>query len=505
MHRTVTALVALCVIAGCASTAKPPPPDLPQTPATFKETDTRQVNAVGAEAQPRGEWWKVFADPRLNELVETAVRGNTSIQLAAARLSKARSLLSGAEANRMPQAGLSAGVNQQGGPLINAAGGSGALWTLVGNASYEPDVFGRLAKEVSAATLDAASREALLQSARLIVQADVAQAYFGIRLLDAERAVMLEALNSHSETLRVTERRLAMGSVAELDVARLRVDLAVVQAEALTLDRRRAELEHALAVLLGEVASNFRIAEVKAEAGNWQAVLPVIPAGIPSTVLARRPDIAAAQRTMLASQARLGIAKSAWFPSVALTTAQGFAAPNLRDLIAIASRAYGVGALLSLPLFDGGRKEAAVQGAGADMEASLATYREQILLAVKEVEDQLSALRLLSDQTQAQSRAVAAASRVTALANSRYNSGLASQLELLDTQRNELRYRRQALQVNLLQYQSTVGLIRALGGGWGVAKTEAERVTKSEVSDVHELNEINDLVRHSAANASVTP
>ena len=470
----VFGLVALLIVAGCSSTA-PPPPDLPQTPAAFKEIDARWVNAVTAEAQPRGAWWKVFADPLLDELVETAIRGNTSIQLAAARLTKARSLIRAADANRMPQVNASTGVNQQGGPLINAAGGSGTLWTLAANASYEADVFGRLAREVDAATLDATSREALLQSASLIVQADVVQAYFGLRLLDAERALMRDTLNSHSETLRLTERRFALGSVAELDVARLRVDVAMAQAEVLALDRRRAELEHALAVLLGQVASSFSLDPTNAR--DWQAALPLIPAGIPSTVLARRPDIAAAQRSMLASQARLGLAKTAWFPSVSLTTAQGFASSNLRDLIAIASRAYGVGALLSLPLFDGGRKEAAVQGAGADLEASVAMYREQILVAFKEVEDQLSSLRLLTDQAQAQSHAVTAARRATALANSRYHSGLASQLELLDTQRSELRNRRQALHVSLSQYQSTVGLIRALGGGWGA--TDTERISQS--------------------------
>lgn len=476
------ALLTLLIAGGCSSTA-PPAPNLPQTPAAFKETDTRLVNAVAAEAQPRGAWWKVFADAQLDELIDTAMQGNTSIQLAAARLTKARALIGAAEANRLPQVNANGGFNRQGGPLINAAGGSGNLWTLSAGASYEADVFGRLAKEVNAATLDAASREALLQSAGLIVQADVAQAYFGIRLLDTERALLRDTLHSYRETLRVTERRYTMGSVAELEVVRLRVDVATAQADVLALDRRRAELEHALAALLGQVASSFSLDETSVH--DWQAALPVIPAGIPSTVLARRPDIAAAQRTVLASQARLGLAKTAWFPSVSLTTAQGFASPNLRDLIAIASRAYGLGALLSLPLFDGGRKQAAVQGAGADLEVSVAGYREQILVAFKEVEDQLSSLRLLTDQAQAQSSAVAAASRATALANSRYNSGLASQLELLDTQRSELRNRRQALQVNLLQYQSTVGLIRALGGGWGAVEDGAdrpERVTQDDTA-----------------------
>lgn len=461
--------LSIAILAGC-STTLPPPPDLPQTPEAFKETDPRWVNAVAAEAQPRGTWWKVFSDPVLDKLAEAAARDNTNIQLAAARLAKARSLVGAAEANRMPQAGLNAGVNKQGGPLINAAGGSGTLYTLSANISYEADVFGRAAKEVDAATLDAESREALLQSTRLIVQADLAQAYFALRMLDIERALVRDTRNADHETLRLTNQRFDLGSVSELDVARLRADVASTESESLALDRRRAELEHAIAVLVGQVASSFRIDDTSAS--DLKATLPVIPAGIPSTVLARRPDISAAQRSMLAAQARLGVAKTAWFPSLSLTTAQGFAAPNWRDLIAIASRAYGIGALLSLPLFDGGRREAAVQGASADLEVSVASYREQILVAFKEVEDQLSSLRLLADQYQAQVRSVAAAGRAKALANSRYNSGLISQLELLDAQRTELRNRRQALQVRASQYQSTVGLIRALGGGWDAAATE---------------------------------
>ena len=150
------ALLTLLIAGGCSSTA-PPAPNLPQTPAAFKETDTRLVNAVAAEAQPRGAWWKVFADAQLDELIDTAMQGNTSIQLAAARLTNARALIGAAEANRLPQVNANGGFNRQGGPLINAAGGSGTLWTLSAGASYEADVFGRLAKEVNAATLDAAS------------------------------------------------------------------------------------------------------------------------------------------------------------------------------------------------------------------------------------------------------------------------------------------------------------------------------------------------------------
>jgi multidrug efflux system outer membrane protein len=256
--------------------------------------------------------------------------------------------------------------------------------------------------------------------------------------------------------------------VAELDLARVQTEVAATQSQALALDRQRAQLEHALAVLLGELPSSFTLAEAE-----WRGALPNVPAGIPSTVLTRRPDVSAAQSAMLAAQARVGVAQSAWFPDVALTANGGFASTDLGDLFKWSARSWGVGALLSLPLFDGGRREAGVQNANAAWDAAAAGYREQVLVAFQDVEDQLAALRLLSDQAGAQTQAVDAAARATVLSNSRYRNGLVSQLEFLDARRSELTNRRQAVQVRAAQYQATVGLIRALGGGWGASPPPA--------------------------------
>jgi len=266
---------------------------------------------------------------------------------------------------------------------------------------------------------------------------------------------------AYQGTLTLTERRYRAGDVAELDVSRAKTEVAATESEAIALDRRRAELEHALAVLVGEVASNFSIAET-----DWKTALPVVPPGVPSTVLARRPDVSAAQASLLAAQARVGVAKAAWFPDISLTGSGGYASSEIGDIFKWSARAWGVGALLSLPIFDGGRREAGVQNARGEMDASLARYREQILVAFREVEDQLSSLRLLAEQSDAQERAVQAAARTTSLSDARYRNGLVSQLDLLDARRSELRNRRQALQVRSAQYQATVGLIRALGGGW---------------------------------------
>jgi multidrug efflux system outer membrane protein len=249
--------------------------------------------------------------------------------------------------------------------------------------------------------------------------------------------------------------------VAELDVARVRTELASNEAEAIALDRRRAALEHALAVLVGDAASSFGLAE-----HAWITALPGIPAGVPATVLARRPDVSAAQSSMLAAQARLGVAQAAWFPDISLTAAGGFASTDIGDLLKWSARAWSIGALLSLPVFDGGRRQAGVDGVAAQLDIAMAGYRGQVLGAIRDVEDQLSALRLLKDQADAQEQAVTSATRATMLSESRYRNGLVSQLELLDARRSELSNRRQALQVKSAQYQATVSLIRALGGGW---------------------------------------
>jgi len=451
------------VLAACAA----PPIDrsaLPQAPAEFKEAGTRWQASAPAEAQARGEWWKAFADPILDDLVERAGRANTSIQVAAARLAQARALARSAEADRLPQVGIGANaIRGDGLSTVNApAGNPRNVFSLAGNVSYEADVFGRLAQASRAAELDARSREALLQSARLIAQADTAQAYLALRAIDTERALVRRTLVAYRGTLELTERRWRAGDVAELDVARARTEVAATESEVLALDRRRAELEHAIAVLVGEVASRFSIADVE-----WTTALPTIPPGVPSDVLARRPDVSAAEEAMFAAQQRVGVAKSAWLPGITLTGAGGQASSELSDLFKWSSRAWIVGALFSLPVFDGGKRESGVLYASGEMDAAIARYREQVLVAFRDVEDQLAALRLLSDQADAQDRAVQSAARTTALSDSRYRNGFVSQLELLDAQRSELRNRRAALQVKSAQYQATVGLVRALGGDWG--------------------------------------
>ncbi len=455
----LTPLIAALALAGCATALPPTDAGLPATPAAFSEGSGLWTTAAPAEAQARGQWWKAFGDAQLDALVERAEAGSTSIQASAARLAQARAVLGATDANRALQVGLGAGASRE------AQRGLGVAPNTVLNAgaqlSYELDLFGRLAKASDAAALDVRSREALLQSTRLLVQAQIAQSYFALRALDTERALVRGTVEAYRDTLRLTERRYQAGDVAELDLVRVRSEVAATEAQALALERERAQLEHAIALLVGEPASGFRLA-----VADWGAAPPQVPAGVPSTVLARRPDVSAAQSALLAAQARVGVAQAAWFPQLALTANGGFASSELSDLFRSSARAWGVGALLSLPLLDGGRREAGVASARAELDAALAGYREQVLVAFKDVEDELAALRLLAEQGEVQGQAVDAATRATTLSETRYRNGLVSQLELLDARRSELRNRREALQVRSAQYQATVRLIRALGGSW---------------------------------------
>jgi multidrug efflux system outer membrane protein len=448
------------LLAGCAS-APPPVHELPATPAAFREAAQDWTNTPDA-AQPQGPWWTIFRDPALDQLMAQAGRHNASIELAAANLAQARAALHGTQAARAPQLDLRASGTRQGGPLINAAGGDGNLFGASASLAWELDVFGRLARLRDAAGHDAGAAGALLQDTRLVVQADVAQAWFGLRALDAETALLDAIQREYRTQLDLATRRAAAGYGSELDLDLLRAEAATVRADALALARRRAVLEHALAALGGQLASGFALA-----ATAWDTPLPAVPPGLPSTLLARRPDIAAAREAVAAAGARGEAARRAWFPNLALTAAFGYASPQLAGLADGSSQAWSLAGLLAQPLLDGGRRQATLAQADARTQAAWAGYRERILVAFRDTEDQLAALRLLAAEDAARREASAAAERAVQRGQSRAARGLASELELARVRRDALQAQRHLLHVKLARFQATVGLIRALGGGWG--------------------------------------
>ncbi|TWI69640.1 multidrug efflux system outer membrane protein [Pseudoduganella lurida] len=475
----VAPLVAALLLTACAA------PEFKQpdvaVPNAFKEQQaspddvkvaadgTRWKAAQPAELQPRGEWWLAFNDAGLNDLIAEATRNNANLAVAAARIRQARAIAGIAEADRMPQVGVGVGANRvrpspqeanlpQGTAIAPYNSYSARL-----SASYELDLFGRVSSNVTAARSDAATVEANYRSVLLSLQADVAQTWFRLRATDAELATVAQTVRLREENVRVNQRRFDLGDIGEFDLARAKTELSTTRSEAIGLQRQRSNAEHALAVLLGKPAAQFAAAvNPLTEAG----LLPSIPAGLPSSLLERRPDIAAAQRAMEASNARIGVARSAMFPALSLSADGGGVGPAFADVFRWSSRSWLLGAALSMPLIDGGRNRANVTRSEAVLEESVGQYRQTVLAAFAEVEDNLAGLRILSGQTAQIDDAVVSARRSTDLAQKLYDAGRSSYLELLDAQRNLAAVERNAVQLRGDRAVTTVALIRALGGGW---------------------------------------
>ncbi len=473
-------LGALMVLSGCSLAPKYEVPSTPTT-ATFKEAPQQPLSAPEAgtwkTAQPsedvaRGEWWKVFDDAKLNDLEQQALDANQNLKAAAARVNEARAMNQAARAGLFPSLDAGFGPTRQ---RVSAASlfepdGTNVpqqtFWRAQASASYEVDLFGRVASTVDAARADTQRSEALFRSVMLALQADVAQNYFALRELDAESDVFRNAVELRQHALKLVQRRYTEGEITELDLSRAKAELASAQSDAMTVQRLRAASEHSLAVLLGKAPAEFSMAADPIRPVNLR-----VPPGLPSSLLERRPDIAAAERAMAAANSRIGIAKAAFFPSLTITGTGGFESATIGDLFKWSSRAFLLGPLagtaLNIPIFDGGRRKGNLANARAVYDEDVANYRQQVLVAFREVEDNLSDMRILEDQTRTQNEAVKASQRAADLSRSQYTEGEVNYLDVIDAERTVLQARRAAVQLQGVQAASTVNLIRALGGGWG--------------------------------------
>jgi multidrug efflux system outer membrane protein len=324
---------------------------------------------------------------------------------------------------------------------------------------------------VNAARADQAQSEALFRSVQLALQADVAQNYFQLREFDTQLSLYRQTVTLRENALKLVERRFNEGDINELDVSRARNELATARADAVGVARQRAASEHGLAILLGKAPADFSFPETP-----LAPVTARVPAGLPSALLERRPDIAAAERAMAGANARIGLAKSAFFPKLDITGAFGYESTTLGDLFQWSSRAFLLGPFagtaLTVPLFDGGRRKANLANARAKYDEDVAQYRQQVLVAFREVEDNLSDLRLLGDQTREQNDAVNASKRAEHLSQTQYQEGQVAYLDVIDAERQTLQSQLQLSHLAGTQAVATVNLIRALGGGWGDVKTD---------------------------------
>lgn len=475
MRLLCTLLLGLCLSA-CSLAPEFTSPEL-AVPAAYKQQPAAQLTATDAgnaawkpaapeDGEPRGAWWTRFDDPLLNDYQQRAAAANQDLAAAVARLEASRTLVRVARAAQLPRLDAGAGAARTRPPGVPFAGLDTYNRFQIGvTAQYELDLFGRVRDSVRAARADAQADEALFQALLLAVETDVAQTYFLVRALDAELAVLHDTVTTRKSELNVFEQRFAAGDISALDVERARTDLETARSDVQAVTRQRAQYEHALALLLGQAPAELDVA-----AAALATNLPDIPTGLPSALLERRPDIAAAQRRMIAANARIGVARAAFYPILNLTAEAGFTAGSAGDLFKWASRTWALGplagALVAAPLFDGGRNKANLARAEAVLDAEVATYRQTVLNAFREVEDQLVALRTLGEQSIALASANHSAGRALALANTRFQAGASAYLDVLEARRGVIAVQRQRKQLDGARAQATVALIKALGGGW---------------------------------------
>ena len=469
--RALSAVALAAALTAC-NTAPPAPQASLEVPVAYQDAAAAQARwktAQPAEAQPRGEWWRAFHDDQLDALQQQAEAGNPGLAAAAARVKAARALLGSAEADRSVQVNARAGVTREKLSAVEAGVAAGtrvpptAVWQAGLGASYEVDLFQRVANSVRAADADAQATEATWRSVRLALQADVAQSYFALRTLDAEVDLLTRTLALREQTLNLVSKRRAAGDVSELDLARAQSDRASARADLQAAQGQRRRAEQALALLLGKPPSGFALAPQPLPV---DLAVPQVPAGLPSALLERRPDVAAAQARMMAANARVGQARSALFPALVLTAQGGGASTELSDLFTLSARSWLVSAVFNLPIIDGGRNKAAIARAEASLDESVADYRLSVLQAFGDVEGQLSSLGSTREQATSVDEALDAARRSADLADKRYRAGEDSYLTLIDAQRSLLGAERQSVQLRGAWAGQTVALVRALGGGW---------------------------------------
>ncbi|MCX7094949.1 MAG: efflux transporter outer membrane subunit [Methylobacter sp.] len=436
------------------------------------------------QAHPRdnvlpGKWWEIFNDAKLNALEEQVAVANQSIIQAEAQYRQAQHLVQSAQSAFFPILNLTGTTNRFRAATGQSVAVSGVrnLFGVAGAITWEPDLWGSVRRQVEANTGNAQAGAATLQALRLSSQATLAEDYFQLKVLDAQKAMLDEIVAVYSKTLQITENRYKVGVAAKSDRVQAETQLESVRAQAINFGVQRAKLEHAIAVLVGKTP-----AELSLSAAPLDVQPPPIPLLLPSELLERRPDIAAAERNIAAANARIGVAKAAYFPTLNLAATNGFQSSTVDTLFTAARRYWALGpAGAALTLFDGGAKNAQYKQAIDSFDATVAAYRQTVLTGFQEVEDNLAALRILDEEKQVQDKAVAAADQALRLTINQYQAGTISYLNVIIAQTAALTNRQTAVQLQGERLAASVLLVKALGGGWNVARLPNEEKAGGEV------------------------
>jgi outer membrane protein, multidrug efflux system len=460
-------LVMVMVLAGCSVGPKYQRPSAP-VPTQFKESSAPAAQATGTPAIGYNNWWLVFNDSTLNQLENDADSANQDIRVAVARVDQAEAAARYSRSFLSPtlSIGASASRNREAQNRPNNGNTFGRAATfndfqLPLFFSYEIDAWGRLRRSLESARDVHQATEADLRLVRLSVEASVAIDYYSLRETDAERAVLDSTIDELQQALDVMTNRFHEGISSELEVKQAKTLLDQTKAQAQALDVQRAQLEHAIAVLDGRAASDFSLPKAP-----FDGLPPSIPAGLPSELLERRPDIAEADRYVAAATAQIGVARTAYLPHLSLTGYAGFESTNTTSIFNWQNFIASLGAAALTPVFNGGRIRADVDQAKAAYRGSLAQYGKTVLTAYQEVEDQLAALRILSGEAQSENDAVDDARRAEEIAMNRYKVGLVGYLDVVFAQTTLLSNERVATQISGQRMVATVVLVKALGGGW---------------------------------------
>ena len=457
--------ILIAILAGCTMGPDYRRPETPPAEA-FRETPEPWKVAQPRDDIARGNWWEIFGDPQLNDLITKIDVSNQTLAASEAQFRQTLAALGISRAALFPTLDANATVVRSHSPGSTLGGTTaGKTVTSYGGrftAQWEIDLWGRVRRSVEAAEAAARASSADVGAARLSLQAQLATSYFQLRSLDAQARLLDDTVGALKKSLELTENRYRAGVVARSDVVQADAQLKSTLVQTVDLGVQRAQLEHAIAVLTGVPPAQLRISN----SDSFETAVPIVPPGLPSALLERRPDVAAAERRVHASNAQIGVAKAAYFPQVTLTGVYGATSPDVSLFFVGASRTWSIGPSIAQSIFDAGLRRSQTEQAIAAYDATVANYRQVTLTAFQEVEDNLAALRILEEEARSEQEAVEAARLALSLVLNQYKAGTVSFLNVVTAQTALLNEERNAVGIQSRRLAAVVALIRALGGGW---------------------------------------